>query len=105
MIGDENSNTKTENIYVVCGISCARSYRTLRALRAWLLSAVPPGQNTFDGRGFRGLRGPRSVLGNVQTPDASRLKREDDLETPDWKCPSGSREFPWAYIDSIASVL
>ena len=27
---DEISNTKTENIYVVCGISCARSYRTLR---------------------------------------------------------------------------
>ena len=30
MIGVTNSNTKTENIHVVCGMSCARSYRTLR---------------------------------------------------------------------------
>src|ERR1700676_2413153 len=30
MIGVRNSNTKTQNIYVGCGISCVRSYRTLR---------------------------------------------------------------------------
>ena len=57
---DEISNTKTENIYVVCGISCARSYRTLRDgsfegrfprhFVPGYYHAVPPGQNTFDRR-------------------------------------------------------
>jgi hypothetical protein len=54
---EEISNPKTENIYIVCGISCARSYRTLRdgffggtlsqALRAWLRSCCPSGTKHF----------------------------------------------------------
>jgi hypothetical protein len=59
---DEISNTKTENIYVGGLISCARSSRTLRDgsfegrfprhFVPGYYHAVPPGQNTFDRRGF-----------------------------------------------------
>jgi hypothetical protein len=55
---DEILNTNTKNIYLVCGISCARSYRTLRdgSLEGCFPrhfvpgydQAVPPGQNTFS---------------------------------------------------------
>jgi hypothetical protein len=44
------------------------------------------------------------ALKNVPRPPCPP-KREDDLEAPEWKCPSGSGEVRWAYIDATAPGL
>ena len=77
---DQISNTKTENIYLVCGFSCARSDRTLRdgSLEGRFPRhfvpgydhAVPPGQNTFD----RPALNTYETLGN-DDPEAKRSER------------------------------